>query len=104
MTDLPEPCLANGGCRSPVACGGWSYCRERNFDSGTPSEAVQRQWRDEAAMRNLSLEILPAFLVALAEAGIPPDIQEVLIHGNPSRSIPPDALRKAISAVLKGNA
>jgi hypothetical protein len=19
-------------CRSPVACGGWGYCREKNFD------------------------------------------------------------------------
>jgi len=24
-----------GVCRSPVACGGFGYCRERNFD-GTP--------------------------------------------------------------------
>lgn len=25
----PEPCLGEQ-CRSPVACGGWGYCRERN--------------------------------------------------------------------------
>ncbi len=26
----PEPCM-KGRCRSPVACGGWGYCRERNI-------------------------------------------------------------------------
>lgn len=37
-------------------------------------------------------------LLALAEAGIPPDIQELLVHGNPSRGVPPGALVKALTA------
>lgn len=40
-----------------------------------------------------------AFLVALAEAGIPADLQEVLVHGNPSLGIPPGALSKALAAI-----
>ena len=40
----PEPCLNTGsfgGCRSPVACEGWGYCRERNKDDrGAPPHAV----------------------------------------------------------------
>ena len=34
MTDLarPEPCLSEDSqCRSPIACDGWGFCRERNF-------------------------------------------------------------------------
>jgi len=33
MTNPPEPCLS-GQCRSPLACNGWGYCRERNADDG----------------------------------------------------------------------
>lgn len=39
-----------------------------------------------------------AALMALAEAGIPTDIQELLIHGDPSRGIPPGALKAALKA------
>jgi len=39
-----------------------------------------------------------AALVALAEAGVPTDVQELLIHGNPARGIPPGALKAAIKA------
>lgn len=35
---LLEPCLRGGRCLSPVACGGWGYCRERNFGGGIPSD------------------------------------------------------------------
>lgn len=41
----PEPCLA-GPCRSPTACQGWGYCRDRNLaDNGapTPEEIVTRR-------------------------------------------------------------
>lgn len=37
-------------------------------------------------------------LVALAEANIPPDIQELLVRGDPTRDIKPGALRRALLA------
>lgn len=43
-------------------------------------------------------EQLAAPVLALAQAGIPPDIQELLVRGNPSRGIAPGALAKAIAA------
>lgn len=39
-----------------------------------------------------------AALVQLAEAGIPPDIQELLTLGNPMKGVAPGALWKAIAA------
>jgi len=42
-----------------------------------------------------------AALVALAEHGIPPDIQELLVVGNAGRGIAPGALRKALLAEHK---
>lgn len=41
-----------------------------------------------------------AALTALAEAGIDPDVQELLVAGNPSRGIAPGALAKAIDAAI----
>jgi hypothetical protein len=41
-----------------------------------------------------------AALVVLTEHGIEPDVQELLVYGNPSRGIAPGALRKAIQAAL----
>jgi len=41
-----------------------------------------------------------AALTALAEHGIPPDVQELLVVGNPDRGIAPGALSKAVKAVL----
>lgn len=41
---------------------------------------------------------LTAALLALAEANIPPDVQELLVHGDPMRGIPPGALAKALMA------
>ena len=41
-----------------------------------------------------------AALTALAEHGIPPDIQELLIFGNAARGIAPGALSKALKAAL----
>lgn len=40
-------------------------------------------------------------LTALADAGIPPDIQELLVYGNPKLGIAPGALTRAIAQVLK---
>lgn len=44
--------------------------------------------------------MISAALVALAEAGIPHDVQELLIQGDPRRDIPPLALRRALRAAL----
>ena len=36
-------------CRSPVACGGFGYCRERNMDHGKtpPSPELVKEWQRE---------------------------------------------------------
>jgi hypothetical protein len=41
-----------------------------------------------------------AFLISLAQAGITPDVQELLVRGNPSSGVAPGALRNALSASL----
>jgi hypothetical protein len=46
------------------------------------------------------LEMATAALVALAEHGIPSDIQELLVLGNPDYGIAPGALSKAVRAIL----
>lgn len=42
-----------------------------------------------------------AALAALTERGIPPDVQELLVHGAPERGIAPGALSKALRAALE---
>lgn len=50
----PEPCLS-GRCWSPISCGDWGYCRERNMPlKGAPSPEQQRAFRKEAAERAAS--------------------------------------------------
>lgn len=44
---------------------------------------------------------LVAAVQALAEAGVPTDIQELLLYGNPSRGVGPRALERAIAAANK---
>lgn len=53
----PEPCLKDR-CRSPIACGGWGYCRERNVSSdptdangARPQELIDER-RAEATARD----------------------------------------------------
>ena len=46
-----DPCIARHGCRSPVACGGFGYCRERNFSDERTTEATIAAHRREAASR-----------------------------------------------------
>lgn len=41
---------------------------------------------------------LVAAMVALAEAGVPTDVQSLLVHGNPSWNLAPGALAKALVA------
>ena len=40
-------------------------------------------------------------LQALVDAGVPHDIQVLLLYGNPDRGVRPGALEKAIAAVRK---
>jgi hypothetical protein len=40
---------------------------------------------------------LVAALMILADHNVPPDVQELLLYGNPSRSIPPGALQAVLS-------
>jgi len=63
--DQPEPCMAtedNGTgfrsvCRSPTACHGWGYCRERNIALGyAPDEYMIETWRRRAAKRKTDFE------------------------------------------------
>jgi len=41
-----------------------------------------------------------AFLVALAHLGVPPDVQEILVHGDAMMGVPPNALARALTAAL----
>ncbi len=50
MADLPEPCLEER-CWSPVACGAFGYCRERNMRGITPTTTIVERWRRVAAQR-----------------------------------------------------
>lgn len=51
---------------------------------------------DDKAFRD---ELAAGVLAALAQAGIPPDVQELLVYGDPVRGIAPGALSKACAAV-----
>lgn len=52
----PEPCLA-GQCPSPMACGDWQYCRERNIrESRTINATMQEKFRRAAARRKAEAE------------------------------------------------
>jgi hypothetical protein len=44
----PEPCI-DGQCRSPLACNGFGYCRERNR-GGLPTPEVANLWREQAKL------------------------------------------------------
>lgn len=39
-------------------------------------------------------------LQALVDAGVPTDVQELLLYGNPDRDVKPKALERAIVAAL----
>ncbi len=49
MSNQPEPCIG-GRCYSPLACGSFGYCRNRNrdFPNGSPNDETRKRWRDEA--------------------------------------------------------
>ncbi|NKC03326.1 hypothetical protein HED55_08195 [Ochrobactrum haematophilum] len=47
------------------------------------------------------LDAATAALISLTEAGIPTDVHELLIVGDPSRGIAPGSLSKAIATVLR---
>lgn len=46
----PEPCL-KGPCWSPVVCGSFGYCRERNIEAISFDAAQMQKWQAEAAAR-----------------------------------------------------
>jgi hypothetical protein len=49
----PEPCKS-GRCRSPVACNGFGYCRERNAN-GLPAAETIAAWREEAKANSVEI-------------------------------------------------
>lgn len=52
-------------------------------------------------LRDPDLEAATAAIVALAGHGIPVDVQELLVSGDPSRGIRPGALSAAFKATLE---
>lgn len=48
-------------------------------------------------------EQLIAALAALAKAGVPTDVQELLMYGNPDRNVRPRALESALVAASNAN-
>ncbi len=57
--------------------------------------------RMQALEDKVRLDAATAALISLSEAGIPTDVQELLIVGDPSRGIAPESLSKAIATVLR---
>ena len=53
-------------------------------------------------VRDPELDAACAALTVFSEFGIPPDVQELLVMGNPKMGIKPGALSKAVKAILKG--
>lgn len=51
--------------------------------------------------KSAGLNRLTAALVALARHNIPTDVQELLVQGDPMRSIAPGALERALLAALQ---
>lgn len=52
------------------------------------------------SLEDIELEMEVAALMALAEHGIPSDIQELLMYGSKRQGIAPGALRKAVKVLL----
>lgn len=42
------PCIHKDRCRSPLACSGFGYCRERNFDGHGMHEAEVARRKQES--------------------------------------------------------
>ncbi len=53
--------------------------------------------------RDEVLNRLIVALQALVDAGVPTDVQELLLYGNPDRGVRPKALEHAIAAALACN-
>ena len=50
-------------------------------------------------MTPTEIDTISAALISLARSNIPPDVQELLLNGNPDRGIPPGALGRLIEQV-----
>lgn len=91
------------------------YCRQAAHKAGISVEEVKSRLANDTACLQISftadanrvveikpsteIELAAAVLIALAEHGIPPDIQELLVVGNPMRGIAPGAITKIIKVV-----
>jgi len=82
-----KPCYELAGC-SVKDCQSQPTCVEM---AGAAANALADKISDE---------MVAAATMALAEGNIDPDIQALLIDGNPMRDIPPGALKAALSAAL----
>lgn len=51
-------------------------------------------------MNDIDQKAAIAALLALSKHNIPPDVQELLIYGNPDRNVPPGAFSAAMQAAL----
>lgn len=61
-------------------------------DTPTPAQA------DEKALTEIEMaEKVAAALIIMARSNIPADIQELLVGGNPDRSIPPGILKRVLA-------
>lgn len=87
-----------------------AYLRLKRYilPSGIAREALQAALPFlPSAARKLALEdkvrldAATAALISLAEAGIPTDVQELLIVGDPSLGVAPGSLSKAIATVIR---
>lgn len=65
------------------------------------ADTSKRDMSPEESQQLVYLVEEVAALVALADCNIPVDIQELLVHGDPMRDIPPRALQKAIAAATR---
>jgi len=58
-------------------------------------------WVTKAGVRRVQVAAVAAALVELAAFNVPPDVQEVLLVGDPSRRIKPGSLEAALLAGLR---
>ena len=76
---MQSPCIVDGGCVL-------LRCVQNRIATLQP-----------AMTKDKDLDVTEA-LLALAHFNIPPDVQELLVHGNPDREVPPGALEAAMQS------
>jgi hypothetical protein len=83
------------------------YSHDRFHDEthwNTAVNAYAAGWKARASAGDgvLTDADVAAALVVLARDGIAPDIQELLVRGNPSQGVRPGALARALSRIRSG--